>query len=645
MTRSRYGRYHEGPDPLAPPVDLREALSALGDDVMEGTSPRQALRQLLRRGMKGQRGLDDLARRVNKRRQEILRRNNLNGTLEEVKKLLDSAVLEERKELARALDDDARFAEMQIAELSPSPAKAVQELAEYKWRSAKAKADYDKIRDLMGQELLDQRFEGIKKALENTTDEDRQQVSEMLNDLNDLLEAHGRGEDTQEQFDEFMDKHGEYFPDKPKNVEELLDSLAKRAAAAQRMRNSMTDEQRAELDALASQAFGNPSLMQQLSQLDQNLRNARPSEDWDSSERFRGEEGLGMGEGARAMAEIGELDQLGEQLAQSYAGASLDDIDLDKLVEHIGDDARVDVKTLAELERALQEGGFIERLPDGTWRLSPKSMRQLGEVALRDIAQRLSGRRGERDHPSSGGAAELTGSRRPGEFGDVQPWDVTRTVTNAVLRTGATNGAVKLSIDDVEVVEMEQHTEAAVALLADISFSMVMEGRWVPMKRTAMALNHLISTRFRGDHLELISFGRYAKTMSTAELTGLEALYEQGTNLHHALLLAERHIRKHPNAQPVILIVTDGEPTSHLLDDGEAFFDYPPHPLTIARTVQEFDAVAKLGAQVTIFRLGDDPGLGRFVDSIARRIGGRVVAPDLDGLGAAVVADYLRNRH
>lgn len=645
MRRTRYGRYHEGPDPLAPPVDLRQALSEIGDDVMEGTSPRMALRQLLRRGMKGQRGLDDLARRINKRRQEILRRNNLNGTLDEIKKLLDSAVLEERKELARALDDDARFAEMQIAELSPSPAKAVQELAEYQWRSAKAKADYDKIRDLMGKELLDQRFEGIKKALENTTDEDRQRVSQMLNDLNDLLEAHARGEDTQEQFEKFMQDHGEFFPDNPQNVEELLDSLAARAAAAQRMRNSMTDEQRAELDALASQAFGSPSLMQQLAQLDQNLRNARPGEDWDSSERFRGDEGMGLGEGARAMQEIGELDQLGEQLAQSYPGASLDDIDLDSLVKHLGDDARVDVKTLAELERALHDGGFIERLPNGEWRLSPKSMRRLGEVALRDIAQRLSGRRGEREHPSTGGAAELTGASRPWQFGDMQPWDVTRTVTNAVLRTATTSGSVKLSIDDVEVVEMEQRTEAAVALLADISFSMVMEGRWVPMKRTAMALNHLISTRFRSDHLELISFGRYAKTMSTAELTGLEALYEQGTNLHHALMLAERHIRKHPNAQPVVLIVTDGEPTSHLLEDGEAFFDYPPHPLTIARTVQEFDAVAKLGAQVTIFRLGDDPGLGRFVDSIARRIGGRVVAPDLDGLGAAVVADYLRNRH
>jgi uncharacterized protein with von Willebrand factor type A (vWA) domain len=42
--------------------------------------------------------------------------------------------------------------------------------------------------------------------------------------------------------------------------------------------------------------------------------------------------------------------------------------------------------------------------------------------------------------------------------------------------------------------------------------------------------------------------------------------------------------------------------------------------------------------------LGDDPKLEKFVDIVARRSGGRVVAPDLDGLGSAVVSDYLRNR-
>jgi uncharacterized protein with von Willebrand factor type A (vWA) domain len=100
----------------------------------------------------------------------------------------------------------------------------------------------------------------------------------------------------------------------------------------------------------------------------------------------------------------------------------------------------------------------------------------------------------------------------------------------------------------------------------------------------------------------------------------------------------------------VVLVVTDGEPTAHLEDYGSAeggssvFFDYPPHPLTIAHTVKGFDEIARLGAQVTIFRLGDDPGLARFIDQVARRVEGRVVKPDLDGLGAAVVGDYLRSR-
>jgi uncharacterized protein with von Willebrand factor type A (vWA) domain len=177
---------------------------------------------------------------------------------------------------------------------------------------------------------------------------------------------------------------------------------------------------------------------------------------------------------------------------------------------------------------------------------------------------------------------------------------------------------------------------------------MVMENRWLPMKRTALAVNQLVSTRFRSDALQIIAFGRHARTVSAAELTGLEGVYEQGTNLHHALALAGRHLRRHPNAQPVVLVVTDGEPTAHLENYGSdgttVFFDYPPHPRTIAHTVRGFDEVARLGALVTIFRLGDDPGLARFIDQIARRVEGRVVVPELDGLGAAVVGDYLRSR-
>ena len=182
------------------------------------------------------------------------------------------------------------------------------------------------------------------------------------------------------------------------------------------------------------------------------------------------------------------------------------------------------------------------------------------------------------------------------------------------------------------------------ALCVDTSWSMVQDGRWVPMKRTALALHQLISTRFRGDDLKLITFGRHARKVDLGELIGLEAVWEQGTNLHHALTLAGQHLRRSPDARPVVLVVTDGEPTAHLEPDGYAAFQYPTSPATLHATVAELDRLTGLRAAFTFFVLGDDPRLAAFMDGIARRCGGRVVAPTLDGLGAEVVADYLRNR-
>src|SRR5690606_532346 len=396
-----------------------------------------------------------------------------------------------------------------------------------------------------------------------------------------------------------MAQHGEFFPENPQNVEELLDSLAQRAAAAQRLRNSLTPEQRDELDALAQQAFGSPDLMSQLDRLDGHLRAARPGEDWTGSEQVRGEQGMGLGEATSALQELSELDQLVEQLSQQYAGASLDDIDLDALARHLGPEAAADARTLAELERELQRQGFFDRGADGQWRLSPKAMRRLGETALRDVMNRISSRTGQREARRAGAMGEPTGASKVWEFGDTEPWDVVRTITNATLRSPGL--PVRMSVRDVEVVETEQRAQAAVALLVDTSFSMVMDGRWVPMKRTALALNHLVSTRFRGDALQLIAFGRHARVVSAPELAGLDGVYEQGTNLHHALMLAGRHLRRHPNAQPVVFVVTDGEPTAHLEPDGFAAFDYPPSARTLGLTVRELDHIARLGAQVTIF--------------------------------------------
>jgi uncharacterized protein with von Willebrand factor type A (vWA) domain len=642
-----YGPWHEGPDPLAPPVDLRDALDELGRDVMAGSSPRSALEELLRRGTRNTQGLDDLTRRLWERRREIQRRHNLDGTLRDVQRLLNEALEAERHELFPNPSDDARFREAQLDALPSGTAAAVRELANYDWQSEEARQKYEEIRELLGRELLGSRFEGMKEALQNTTPEDVERINEMLSDLNALLAAHAQGNpDIDDLFAEFMDKHGEFFPENPRNVDELIDVLAARAAAAQRMMNSMTPEQRAELAQLSQQAFGSPQLAQQLANLDAQLQALRPGEDWSGSERMSGDDPLGLAEGARAMSDLAELDALAEQLAQSYPGARLEDIDLDALTRQLGDEATVDAKRLSELERQLRDQGLLERAPDGTLQLSPKALRQLGQTALEDVLRTARGQSGERDSASAGAAGELSGSTRAWQFGDTQPWDVSRTVRNAVLRTaGAGRGrSVKLDVADVEIAETEHRPRAAVALLVDTSWSMVQEGRWLPMKRTALALHQLISTRYRNDALQLITFGRYAGVVELPQLIGMEGAWEQGTNAHHALLLAGRHVRRHPDAQPVVLMVTDGEPTAHLEPDGTAEFDYPPRPATLRKTVAEVDRLAKLGASLTVFRLGDDPRLNAFVDLLARRSGGRVLAPDADGLGAAVVGDYLRTR-
>ncbi|ONI76739.1 hypothetical protein BWI15_05460 [Kribbella sp. ALI-6-A] len=650
-----YGPWHEGPDPLAPPVDLRDALDELGRDVMAGSSPRSALEELLRRGTRNTQGLDDLTRRLWERRREIQSRHNLEGTLRDVQRLLDEALEAERHDLFPNPSDDARFREAQLDALPSGTAAAVRELAEYDWQSPQARQKYEQIRELLGKELLGSRFEGMKEALQNTTPEDVARVNEMLADLNALLAAHAQGRpDVDQLFEQFMADHGDFFPENPRTVDELIDALARRAAAAQRMMNSMTPEQRAELAQLSQQAFGSPELSQQLSQLDAQLQALRPGEDWYSGERMSGDDPLGLVEGAQAMNDLAELDALAEQLSQSYPGARLEDIDLDALTRQLGDEATVDARRLSELERELRNQGLLERAPDGSLRLSPKALRQLGQTALSDVLRTARGQSGERESASAGAAGELSGSTRPWQFGDTQSWDVPRTIRNAVLRTagepiaakvgGRADGRVRLDVADVEIAETEHRARAAVALLVDTSWSMVQENRWLPMKRTALALHQLISTRYRNDALQLITFGRYAGVVELPQLIGLEGTWEQGTNAHHALLLAGRHLRRHPDAQPVVLMVTDGEPTAHLEPDGTAEFSYPPEPATLRKTIFEVDRLAKLGASLTVFRLGDDPRLEAFVDLLARRSGGRVLAPDADGLGAAVVGDYLRTR-
>src|SRR5690349_18984015 len=233
MRRNRYGEWRGGADPLAPPYDVRSALDEIGDAVLDGLSPSEAMQQLMRRGMPGRRGLDDLLRQIRKRQKETRRAGRLDGTLEQVRELLDRAVAEERKALFPDPSDDARFAEARLDALPNDTARAVRELTDYQWRSPEAQQAYDQIQDLLRREVLDSQFRGMKDALQNADPEAMQRVKDMMRALNDMLEADARGEDTSQAFSEFMQDYGDFFPDNPQSLEELVDSLARRAAAAQ----------------------------------------------------------------------------------------------------------------------------------------------------------------------------------------------------------------------------------------------------------------------------------------------------------------------------------------------------------------------------------------------------------------------------
>ncbi|HST81349.1 MAG TPA: hypothetical protein VLL08_06385 [Kineosporiaceae bacterium] len=671
--RYRYGPWRGGPDPLAAPYDVRQALDALGERVLSGEGVRDALRDLLRRGLPDhdqqgrRRGLDDLRARAERMRRETSRRGRLDGTVTKARAQLDQALAAEREQLAGMDGDDARFAEAQLDALPRSTAAAVAELSEYRWASKEAEQIYRQILDGLREDVIDQQFRGLRDALQGMgPDGDPEQraaamaaMNEMLDDLNELLAKHARAEDTDQDFAEFMAKHGEMFPDNPENVDELIDALGRRAAAAERLMASLTARQREELQGLMAQAMGDSGLAAKMGELSDNLRALRPDLGWGRSgqggerQRMRGETPLGYGEAAGALQELADLDDLIDQLGQEHAGASLDDIDVETVERTMGSGSAADVQALQELERELERQGWLTRA-DGALTLSPKALRRLGQTALRQVFEHLgSGKRGEHDIRDAGAAGEATGASRQWEFGDEQPLDVVRSVSNAVRRVSAAGGSmptdgpvgrVRMLAEDFEVVETERRASAAVALCVDLSYSMISEGRWGPMKETALALAHLVATRFPQDSLQIIGFGRYASKLSVEQLAGVEPDYVQGTNLQHALSIAGRHVRRHPDAEPVVLVVTDGEPTAHLTPDGSAFFDYPPAPMTISATVAEVDALTRYGAAINVFMLSEDAGLQRFVDAIARRNGGRVFTPGLERLGQYVVSDYLKSR-
>jgi uncharacterized protein with von Willebrand factor type A (vWA) domain len=656
MSGYAYREYGGGPDPLAPPYDVRGALDQLGEDVLSGQSPSTALRDLLRRGLAGDRGqrgrgLDDMLRQVRERQREIRDRGRLDGILEQARALLDTAIGQERAELFPDPGDDARMREAELDTLPSDTAQAIRRLADYQWQSGAASETFEKLKDLLRREVLDSQFRGMKQALQDGPDSGAmQRVKDMISALNEMLEADDRGAHTQADFDRFMDEYGDFFPDHPRDLEQLVDSLARRIAAAQRLLESLSDEQRSELAGLMSQTLDDAGLAAEMARLADALRARRPELDAlarAGEDPMTGNEPLGLGDATTALAELADLAELESALRQDYPGARLDDVDEEAVRRALGRQAVDDMSALKEIERELERQGYL-RYEGGSLELTPKAVRRLGETALRRVfAQLGDGGPGEHEQHDAGQAGDPIGSTRPWQFGDELAIDAGATVRRALLRGGQPAGTatrVRLSPDDFMVAETERRTSAAVCLLVDLSYSMALRGTWAAAKQTALALHALVRSRFPQDAIQVIGFSNYARELRETDLAGLGWDMVQGTNLHHALVLAGRYLDKHPEQEPVVIVVTDGEPTAHLQRDGRSWFDWPPSRETLELTLAEVDKMTRRGAALNIFMLAEDERLTAFVEDVARRNGGRLLQAIPERLGEYVVQDFLSTR-
>jgi uncharacterized protein with von Willebrand factor type A (vWA) domain len=643
--RARYSRWDGTQDPLGPDLAASELLEEMSDDILSGAGAEGALMRLLRRGMSGRfTGMDALRARLRQAARRERERLNLDGPLQEIERRLSEILEDERRTLALHLEDDARMREQSLDMLPPDPAGQLRELQEYRFVDKEAQRKFDELMDWVREQVMGSYFRNMAEGLRSMSPEDLAAFKDMLADLNGLIGKRERGEIQPGDFEEFMGKHGQFFPGNPQSLDELLEQMGRRMAAMSRLLASMSPEQRAELQALSEQILQDMDLSFQVSQLAQSLADLFPHMPWDEPALAGGEDAMPLSATVDALERLSDYEDLGRSMAGDYAGASLEDVDEEKLRRSLGDDAVSDLRGLKEVERALERAGLITRA-GGHLEVTPRGARKLGERALVRLFEHLRrDREGAHDTRMVGGTAEPTGATRPWRFGDAGPIAVQRSVFNAVVREGP-SATPRLRPDDFELVEEEARSEAATALLLDLSFSMPLRGHWVPAKRMALALHALIEGRYPNDTLYLVGFSDYARRMQPEDLTGAGWERVYGTNMQHAFNLAGRLLAQHPRATKQVIMVTDGEPTAHLVGD-QAYFNWPPVPETIDKTLREALRLSKAGVTINVFMLEDTPGLQRFMERLARLTNGRIfqTAGVGEGLGEFVVRDFVSRR-
>ena len=647
--------------------DADAVLKQLTDDLLANGDLHEALQRMLNRGWQtpdGEQvqGLRDLLDQLRMEREDLLEQGDLGGAYSEIAAELQDVLRDERLGIEQ-LESDARDSgdqrrqevtdqvaterRMQLDLLPNDLAGQVRSLQNYEFVSSEAREHFEELMERLREEVTRTYFDQMSEALSNPDPAQLEHMRQAFDALNRMVEQREAGEEIDPSFESFMEQFGDLFPGDPKDLDELLELLAARMAAAQAMWNSMSPEQRAQLQGLAESLLEDMDLRWQVDRLSQNLQRAFPEAGWENRFRFRGDDPMGMGEATDAAAQLRDLDELEGFLRSANSPAALSEVDLDKVARSLGEDAAKSLDRLSKLAKQLQEAGLIDQR-EGRFELTAKGTRRIGQQALSDLFGQLTKDRvGNHATTWTGTGHDREETTKPYEFGDPFNLDLSRTVHNAVRRAGS-GVPVQLHPDDFEVVETEALTRSATVLLLDLSLSMPMRDNFVPAKKMVMALHTLISTRFPRDYLGLVGFSEVAREIEPEDLPTVSWDYVYGTNLQHGLILA-RKMLAHQQGTKQIILVTDGEPTAHIvpIDGGLDYFvdfNYPPIPETLELTLAEVMRCTKANITINTFLLDPDRGLWGFVDQLSRINRGRTFATTPGELGDYVLVDFLNHK-
>ncbi len=656
-SRWRYGRWDGTQEPAA--VSAGDVLAAVADDVLYHGDLDAALRRALQQGFttsSGERvaGLRDLLDRIRSRREELVGSGDLGRVHERAGRTLDEVLATERAELDRAGRGspdaawDAAEAHARLDLLPPGLAARIRELSGYEWASHEAAAGFAELVSELRSEVAQLHLDRAAAAAAAAGPEEREHLRSGLAALNDMLEQRADGRPLDPTFEQLMADYGDLFPDGARDLDELVSQIAERMAAASALLASMSPGQRAELAALSEELLADVDLAWQVDRLGGNLRAARSSLPWDRAASLGGEGEIGLAAAGELYAELGRLDELAAVLRSVTQPGELAEVDAQAVAELLGTDAARELAVLEGLTRALEADGLVGRR-DGRLEMTARGLRRLGARALEELFSRLSRDRvGEHPVGVAGVGHDRDPETAPYEHGDALRLHVERTLKNALVRRasegrGAASLPVRLTVDDFEVERNEHLSAASTVLALDLSLSMPMRDNFLAAKKVAMALQSLISSRFPREYLGIVGFSATAREIRPDELPEVSWDLAYGTNLQHALALSRSLLGRRRGAKQVV-VITDGEPTAHVLPGGDVLFDYPPARETTEATLAEVVRCTREGITINTFVLDATGELRAFTEKMTRVNGGRAFFTTPDELGGYVLVDFVERR-